>query len=390
MAIVQVSAPTRVGSWRGPNGESDPEELLPFVLHGASVAEHTGTATDANPMQVDAGAAEQTEVPQALDAGTIVATAGDGKVTISEGTPPSGGTGSYTRQLYRSTSSGTKGSALSGATSLPYEDEDVENDETYYYTLTVSDGETTADTPQVSATPQEPDEDWPVLSELGFEIVRENALSGTNGATTGWTYASGAGSYVNGTTDVNAPLSPPNIGRARYTTSFEAGNQPFYIYADPGSGNEMVLAFWFRLSANWYGHPTSGVNKIFFIWNNAQQGGYVYLSAQGYEDGPLEAQVRIQSPAPDRNLAPNKATGSILRDNWYRWETYLNSDGTIKWWLTRQGQSRVLVGDYADVNLGSNRGFSLVQWAPTWGGIGGNPPETQFMDMDHIIIARPA
>lgn len=103
-----------------------------------------------------------------LDAGTITATAGDGTVRIAEGTPPSGGSGSYTRDLYRSTSSGQKGSVLASGVTLPYDDDTAENGTTYYYTLEVDDGSTTDDTPQVSATPEAASEVEPFFSD-GFE-----------------------------------------------------------------------------------------------------------------------------------------------------------------------------------------------------------------------------
>lgn len=89
-----------------------------------------------------------------LSAGTIVATAGNGQVVIAQGVAPQGGAGAHTRQLYRSTTPGTPGSPVQGATSLPFTDSGVANATTYYYTLRVSDGASAADTGQVSATPQ--------------------------------------------------------------------------------------------------------------------------------------------------------------------------------------------------------------------------------------------
>src|SRR5690606_34889448 len=60
------------------------------------------------------------------------------------------------RDLYRSTSSGQKGSLLASGVTLPYDDDTAENGTTYYYTLEVSAGEESDDTPQVSATPEAP------------------------------------------------------------------------------------------------------------------------------------------------------------------------------------------------------------------------------------------
>ena len=85
----------------------------------------------------------------ALSAGTITATAGDGQVTIAQGSAPSGGSGgSYTRTLYRSLAEAALGD-LVGTVTLPYVDTGRTNGVPLYYTLRVSDGTTTADTPQV-------------------------------------------------------------------------------------------------------------------------------------------------------------------------------------------------------------------------------------------------
>jgi hypothetical protein len=89
----------------------------------------------------------------ALSAGTIVATAGDGQVTITQGAAPTGTITS--RTLYRSTAAGQLGTAVpSFAGAYPFPDTGRTNATTYHYTLRVSDGSTSADSPQVSSTPQ--------------------------------------------------------------------------------------------------------------------------------------------------------------------------------------------------------------------------------------------
>ncbi|HEV2733837.1 MAG TPA: hypothetical protein VGV85_03325 [Longimicrobiaceae bacterium] len=52
-----------------------------------------------------------------LSAGTIIATAGNGQVVVTQGAAPQGGTGPHTLQLYRSANQGTLGSPVQGATS---------------------------------------------------------------------------------------------------------------------------------------------------------------------------------------------------------------------------------------------------------------------------------
>lgn len=88
-------------------------------------------------------------VTPALSAGTITATAGDGQVTISRVTAPSGAI--TTRTLYRSTAAGTLGAEVTTFTgTFPFTDSGRQNGTTLYYTLRVSDGSATADTPQTA------------------------------------------------------------------------------------------------------------------------------------------------------------------------------------------------------------------------------------------------
>src|SRR5690606_1982284 len=113
--------------------------------------------------------ATATPVPLQLSAGTIVASAGDTQVTISQGAAPSGGAGApYTSSLYRSTTAGQKGTLIVPSLTLPHVDTGRTYGTTYFYTREVSDGQSTADTPQVSATPQEPSAVLP-LYETDFE-----------------------------------------------------------------------------------------------------------------------------------------------------------------------------------------------------------------------------
>jgi hypothetical protein len=89
-----------------------------------------------------------------LSAGTIIATAGDGQVVVTQGIAPQGGTGPHTRQLYRSTIPAVLGSLVATDPAYPYVDAGLANGQTVHYTLWVSDGSDVDDTDQVSATPQ--------------------------------------------------------------------------------------------------------------------------------------------------------------------------------------------------------------------------------------------
>lgn len=96
------------------------------------------------------------EEPDPLTAGTATATAGDTQVTLSA-TQPTGGTGPYTVQWYRSESSGVKGDAIIGADAWDDLDTGLTNGTTYYYTPTATDAlGATVDYDQQGATPAAP------------------------------------------------------------------------------------------------------------------------------------------------------------------------------------------------------------------------------------------
>jgi hypothetical protein len=91
-------------------------------------------------------------VVSALTAGNATAIAGDSTVALTA-TAPTGGTAPYTYQWHRSTD-GSKGSALSGATSLTHDDDTAVNDTLYYYTMTATDAvAASVDYTQRQATP---------------------------------------------------------------------------------------------------------------------------------------------------------------------------------------------------------------------------------------------
>jgi fibronectin type 3 domain-containing protein len=127
-----------------------------------------------------------------LTAGIASATSGDTTVALTASSP-TGGTAPYTYQWFRSTSSGTKGSAISGATSRPYTDTGRTNGTTYYYTLTVTDSAAASvDYPQVSATPEtaeEPSSDPLAVTGLSATVNGDRTVTLT------WTDAENATGY---------------------------------------------------------------------------------------------------------------------------------------------------------------------------------------------------
>jgi hypothetical protein len=117
-----------------------------------------------------------------LNPGTVVATPGDGQVTLSVGAPPSGGSGGpYIYSLYRGLIEGALGTPL-GVVELPHVDDDLANGVPWYYTPRVGDGISYADAPQVGPV-------TPVENEYApADIARHTLEDGTLGTaeTLGW------------------------------------------------------------------------------------------------------------------------------------------------------------------------------------------------------------
>lgn len=194
--------------------------------------------------------------------------------------------------------------------------------------------------------------------------------------------------------DPSAPASPGAIGRAEFGAGYTAGGvEPFTIRSPQftAAPRELYVAFWLRMSDNWVGHQSS-VNKIFHVWTGRSN--VVVISATGAGNEPLILQVRTQPSAQyARNLSPNRSAGIVNRGEWVLVEWVLKAssapgrpDGESHVWLNGDK-----VSEFRDVILAAAAGdtmWEMLEWAPTWGGVGNKPvPATQFMDIDHIYIS---
>jgi len=193
--------------------------------------------------------------------------------------------------------------------------------------------------------------------------------------------------------DPSAPMSPPEIGRARYPRGFLSGRGPILTEVElPPNIRGLYLSFWMRLSPNWVGHPTS-VNKIFHLWIGGSN--RVYLSAHGRGNGPYLPQVNLQGiPGPQiaRDLNPRRNPRVLIRrGEWVHWELVLwanhpgQRDGSVEWWINGEPAGRE--GGFAYTAPRFSSVWERVTWNPTWGG--GGPPlrEPIFMDMDEVYVS---
>jgi uncharacterized protein YjdB len=190
--------------------------------------------------------------------------------------------------------------------------------------------------------------------------------------------------------DPAAPKSPPGIEQMRFPAGFGGGGSAAVVEKGLGSRYSTIyVSYWMKMSSNWYGHPTSNVNKQMHLWING--GNHVFTLAEGSGTGPLHAEIWLQGTAAgERNLYPNLGNpGTLVRGQWHRWEIVLTcntngaANGTIEWWI-----DGVKIGQYYDVRLEpSLSNWEIIQWSPTWGGTGSTVPADQFESVDHIYIS---
>jgi hypothetical protein len=161
-------------------------------------------------------------------------------------------------------------------------------------------------------------------------------------------------------------------------------------------GNENYRAIyvctWIKLSDNFEGAGSAGINKIFHIWIDGKS--VVVLSFQGRGRGPLVPQMRLQNvQAGGRGVSFNirPSGGRIERGRWHQIEIVLRmntpgqANGEVHWWLDGAkigGDTRV-----GFRRFGSDAGWDRVSWNPTWGAPRDVIAEPMSIAMDQIYVS---
>lgn len=248
-------------------------------------------------------------------------------------------------------------------------------------------GVTDAGVPDAGALDAGGNAAWP-NEPAGSESLTERPFTAT--VEDGWLTPLGTFSVVD---DPTAPRSSVSVGQVSYPANFNGGSEPARLEKSFSRRVETIYtSFWIKLSSNFSGHPT-GVNKILHFWING--GNRLYLTAQGSGSGALLSQVNLQGVIVSGgavNLPPNLVpTAQLTRGQWHRWEIVIRANtqglpnGTVDWWL--DGAHVGSVNDVAFVGAMDERTWELLQWAPTWGGIGSTVPAEQFMWIDHLYAS---
>lgn len=187
--------------------------------------------------------------------------------------------------------------------------------------------------------------------------------------------------------DASAPMSPASVLRVTYPAGYAGGSAPGYAEATFSGSRVLYLTYWAKLSANFYGHPTS-FNKQLYTWaNNAP---LFFLDASGTGTGKLVPKAVLQGTPADAVLLPNLDTAAVIpRGRWYNVEVLLTgntsglSNGAVDWWV-----DGVHVGSVAGRRFTTGTtSWDILTFRPVWGGQGGTVPATMTLDMDHIYIS---
>ena len=227
------------------------------------------------------------------------------------------------------------------------------------------------------------------LTERPYSTMLEN----------GWAVYAWSGTTANCeiVSDASAPKSPASAARIRYPAGFPGGGEPCG-WAKGGMPNYRTwyLSFWFKISPNWQGHPTT-VNKMLHI--NIGGSNRVVVNLWGSGSGTMQAGILLQGilaggnfdGGTSANFYPNLGpTGAVVRDRWYHEEVVLvgntsgSANGSVEWWL-----DGVKIGSRTGIQFTSGNGYfgEQIAWAPTWGGGGSTVSSTMYEYMDHLYLS---
>lgn len=235
------------------------------------------------------------------------------------------------------------------------------------------------------------------ISSRDFNTRTENGWSATDYYTNGFTIES----------DASAPVSPPNVGRFLYSSGHNGGDSAARSDIDFSARRSIYIHWNVLLSANFVGHPSSGVNKQWFLTYNGT-GSPLYFSAQGGGSGNLVFEVRTQgAPTPTEfsnftytgaeggvtltnGVSPSEAQASFNRGEWNDCELLIigntagSTDAEIHGWL-RGVKVLEYVGGFALLPTGED--FINFHLESIWGGVGSTPGVDQWQDFDFLYLS---
>ena len=163
-----------------------------------------------------------------------------------------------------------------------------------------------------------------------------------------------------------------------YRPGFQSGYAPGVAYLDvPTPTPETYFGFYWKPSNPWESHP-SGVNKIALLFPATSAGGTIYIM-MFHDRGRYTIQVETTFDTDTRRLEPNITATPVGLGTWHQIEWYVryssnpsSRDGVVQWWL-----DGVLQGEYTDLQMPPDAGFTQYTIRPVWGGAEGDTKQQQ-------------
>ena len=154
-----------------------------------------------------------------------------------------------------------------------------------------------------------------------------------------------------------------------YPPGFQSGYAPGVAYLDLAApAPEVYFGFRWTPSREWESH-SSGVNKIALLFPSTSAGGTIYIM-MFYDRGRYTIQVETTFERDTRRLEPNLATTPVVLGEEHQIEWYVryssnpsSRDGVVRWWLDGVKQ-----GEYTDLQMPPDAGFTQFTIRPVWGG----------------------
>jgi hypothetical protein len=197
--------------------------------------------------------------------------------------------------------------------------------------------------------------------------------------------------------DPTAPVSPPSVGRAEFPAGYRGGRGPIDTYLEFGERDyrSIYVSTWIKLSDNFEGAPSNGINKLFHIWIGGKS--VVVLSLQGRGRGQIFPQMRLQNVqgggrGVSFNISPGRGSSArIERGRWHHVEILLRVNapgqvnGEVHWWVDgRKAGQDMRVGFRRQ---GMDASWERVSWNPTWGAPRDTVRELMTISMDQLYVS---
>ena len=237
------------------------------------------------------------------------------------------------------------------------------------------------------AAPSWPNEPagWTLLADTTWEAADVGAW--TSGTRDGWSQK-----FLDATRDASIEtVGDSIIGESRamtytYPVDHTGGGGVETFLTVGGTYRSIYLGMYVKLSANWYGHGASGINKLAYI-RTAGAGSplmWVEYRAVGAAQ-PLEPYMVDQMVGGSGGITTGLSSGYPLRGQWARVEMRLDLDAPrrVRYWV----DGTLWIDNTTFTGSSSGERIIEVTLSGIMGGVGASSnPEVQTMQYDRVRV----